>query len=190
VSRALLAALATCVLALAGCDADDAFHCLEDAQCGPAGVCEVNGSCSFEDDACDSGRRFGEFSPEGIAHVCVPPEDPADAEEPDVEPDVEPLSNEGPVSVCGQENSCDACMDCAVAEQGPCAADLGACGSNAECFLGMTCTSVCVDAGVCGNCCADLSPGAVDIVTVATECIVAECAQVCGQALLPTCTPS
>lgn len=48
-----------------------AFACDGDGSCGDGGRCESNGYCSFADDACASGRRFGEHAPSGIAGGCV-----------------------------------------------------------------------------------------------------------------------
>lgn len=51
------------------------FECQQDEGCvvaGIAGFCEDNGYCSFPDEDCDSGRRFGEKAPEELASVCVP----------------------------------------------------------------------------------------------------------------------
>jgi hypothetical protein len=55
-----------------------AFACLSDDQCsrdGEAGACQPNGYCSFPDDACASGQRFGELAGKGLAGMCVPPTD-------------------------------------------------------------------------------------------------------------------
>lgn len=51
-----------------------AFTCEDDTDCaggGDAGVCEASGACSFVDEACASGRRYGELSPDGLAGECV-----------------------------------------------------------------------------------------------------------------------
>lgn len=60
------------LLALAGCHR--VFPCDDDAQCrldGVPGTCEAVGHCSFPDEDCDSGRRFGEHAPRDMAGVCV-----------------------------------------------------------------------------------------------------------------------
>lgn len=59
----MLAALVAC--------GDTTFLC-EGGQCGANGQCEVDGWCSFADDECESGRRYGELSGDGLAGVCVP----------------------------------------------------------------------------------------------------------------------
>ena len=58
-----------------------AFTCTEDLQCtrgGTAGTCQPNGYCSFLDDSCPSGQRYGDSSG-GLGGVCVGDEPPADA---------------------------------------------------------------------------------------------------------------
>ncbi len=55
---------------LLGCGSGPTYVCSQDGQCGAQGLCESNGSCSFPDAACESGRRFGEFTPSG--DDCVP----------------------------------------------------------------------------------------------------------------------
>ncbi len=54
-----------------GCGGGGAFSCLEDVDCG-GGVCEPSGFCSFGDDACPSGQRYGGAAPVGLASRCVP----------------------------------------------------------------------------------------------------------------------
>lgn len=125
-------ALSLALLLLGACEEDDAFHCLEDAQCGVGGVCELNSSCSFEDSDCESGRRYGQLSPEGIANACVPIEDLAES----------PAQDE---SVCARESSsCDACVSCAL-EGGPCADSLWSCADFDVCVQNE-CASLCGDA--------------------------------------------
>lgn len=56
-----------------GCSSDR-FQCSEDTSCvveGIAGFCESNGYCSFPDEECDSGRRYGQMAPAEFAGVCV-----------------------------------------------------------------------------------------------------------------------
>jgi hypothetical protein len=76
-ARASFAALA--VLVAAGGCVGSAFVCEQDDACRDGdlvGVCEAQGSCSFPDDACTSGRRFGVHAPGAIAGQCVPVDDP------------------------------------------------------------------------------------------------------------------
>lgn len=47
------------------------FECQSDAQC-EGGHCERDGWCSFPDDACPSGRRYGGLAGDGLAGTCVP----------------------------------------------------------------------------------------------------------------------
>jgi len=62
-------------LLVAACSPADEFPCDADAQCldhGIAGVCQEPGWCSFPDDACPSGQRFGDHAGDGLARTCVP----------------------------------------------------------------------------------------------------------------------
>ena len=68
----LVAAVLGAVLA-PGCGAGT-FACQDDAQCkngGIAGTCEPTGGCSFPDDSCASGRRYGAHAPNGLSGFCV-----------------------------------------------------------------------------------------------------------------------
>lgn len=68
----MLGVLAACVLE--GCSGANQFSCQSDEACA-GGFCEAQGWCSFPDDACESGRRFGDHSGAGLAGVCVDPVD-------------------------------------------------------------------------------------------------------------------
>lgn len=71
--RALVAA--TVALA-AACQRDAFFVCSDDDDCGGVdGVCEIGGACSFPDDACASGRRYGQSSAPALAGRCTEIED-------------------------------------------------------------------------------------------------------------------
>ncbi len=62
------------LVVLAGCGVPDIFTCEANDQCvrgGVVGRCETGGICSFFDTTCSSGRRYGEFSPGGLAGECV-----------------------------------------------------------------------------------------------------------------------
>jgi hypothetical protein len=55
-----------------------AYSCLSNDQCsrdGEAGVCQPDGYCSFPDEACPSGQRYGEHAGKGLAGMCVSPAD-------------------------------------------------------------------------------------------------------------------
>jgi hypothetical protein len=63
-------------LVLAGCSpfGGGAFVCAADSECaggGSQGVCEPTGFCSFSDEECSSGRRYGEAAGGGLANTCV-----------------------------------------------------------------------------------------------------------------------
>ncbi len=50
------------------------FACNDDLECagsGAIGVCETVGACSFPDEACASGRRYGDAGPHDVAGTCV-----------------------------------------------------------------------------------------------------------------------
>jgi len=66
------------LMAFAGCCAcsPSAFACEDDSGCAGAqagGFCEPSGFCSFPDDGCPSGRRYGEYSGQGLGDLCVDP---------------------------------------------------------------------------------------------------------------------
>lgn len=48
------------------------FSCTESSQCGE-GICEETGRCSFDDDSCESGRRYGDHAGP-LSGSCVTPE--------------------------------------------------------------------------------------------------------------------
>ncbi|MEM6994925.1 MAG: hypothetical protein AAF721_30715, partial [Myxococcota bacterium] len=56
---------------LAGCPGADPFQCGSNEQCGVGGQCEDNGDCSFVDETCPSGRRWGQLAGDGNAGQCV-----------------------------------------------------------------------------------------------------------------------
>ncbi len=71
--RWVRAVLCACALAAGACKATT-FTCEDEAQCkdgAAVGVCQPNGFCSFPDDACGSGQRFGAHSGE-LSGRCVP----------------------------------------------------------------------------------------------------------------------
>ncbi|MEZ4452681.1 MAG: hypothetical protein R3B09_24690 [Nannocystaceae bacterium] len=47
-----------------GCVTTTSYACEGDAQCvqGAQGVCEGSGFCSFPDDGCLTGKRYGEYA--------------------------------------------------------------------------------------------------------------------------------
>lgn len=54
------------------------FTCEDDAACrfgASAGVCQGDGYCSFPDDTCPSGQRYGEHAGDGKEHDCVAADD-------------------------------------------------------------------------------------------------------------------
>src|SRR3990170_8574893 len=69
-------ALAALAWMVQGCIAAPAFHCGQDAECqagGRAGRCEpLAGVCSFADESCASGWRYGAYAGEPSG-TCVAP---------------------------------------------------------------------------------------------------------------------
>jgi hypothetical protein len=62
------------IAVLAGCFGRPTYECSEAAQCvvgGVMGVCEPDGLCSYFDDGCPSGRRYGPYAGDE-AEACVP----------------------------------------------------------------------------------------------------------------------
>lgn len=63
-----------CFLLGSGCQRD-AFFCDTPEDCTSedgGGACESTGYCSFPDPECDTGRRYGDLAPSGLAGTCVP----------------------------------------------------------------------------------------------------------------------
>ena len=63
-----------CLAAVPACTTPSIFACSDSTQCaaeGAAGRCEATGFCSFPDDDCESGHRYGEFSGP-LSETCVP----------------------------------------------------------------------------------------------------------------------
>lgn len=74
----IAAGVAVGLAACWACGGTGAFQCTEDAQCSDgtaSGTCEASGYCSFVDDACPSGQRYGGLAPAGLARMCVSPTD-------------------------------------------------------------------------------------------------------------------
>jgi hypothetical protein len=70
------AALLSALVAAIGCKPvlPGSYHCATSSQCtrsGAQGVCEPSGACSFPDASCASGRRYGQYGPDGLASACV-----------------------------------------------------------------------------------------------------------------------
>lgn len=70
--RALLLGAALAVVV--ACQGGTYFTCKDDDGCaaqGGVGTCQPTGACSFPDDACASGQRYGDASEPGLAGQCV-----------------------------------------------------------------------------------------------------------------------
>jgi hypothetical protein len=69
--RSLVTALALLPL---GCTTEEVFVCASDESCidgGEGGRCEPTGWCSFLDESCDSGRRYGMLAGQRLSGACV-----------------------------------------------------------------------------------------------------------------------
>lgn len=61
------------VAAISGCGTD-VFTCAQDGEChsgSAAGTCQASGYCSFPDDGCPSGQRYGDLAGAGLDGSCV-----------------------------------------------------------------------------------------------------------------------
>lgn len=66
-----------CAALGAGCGGDTIFQCQNDDQCvssGVTGMCQPNGYCSFVDTGCETGFRYADSAPPGLAGQCVEPQ--------------------------------------------------------------------------------------------------------------------
>lgn len=71
--RFVVCGFSVVMLATTGCRTE-AFSCQTDDGCRLEtlqGFCEPSGYCSFPDEDCDSGWRYGENGPSAIAGECV-----------------------------------------------------------------------------------------------------------------------
>ena len=81
------------------------FRCLDDQGCDgttPGGRCEAAGYCSFPDDGCSSGRRYGNWAAEGFAGACV---DDADSGSMGSSPTTSTTAQPGPTSDTARDGS-------------------------------------------------------------------------------------
>lgn len=74
------------LLASLACGGSGTFVCVSDGQCvvgGAEGICQPSGGCSFPDEACPSGQRYGDLVEGALAGTCVPIEDGTGSVDPD-----------------------------------------------------------------------------------------------------------
>jgi hypothetical protein len=72
--RATFMILLALAASIGGCAGTEAFTCADDEACagvGPGARCEANGWCSYEDETCDGGRRYGDLAGDGLGGVCL-----------------------------------------------------------------------------------------------------------------------
>lgn len=131
-----LASLVTLVAAaLGGCLTATSYTCEADAQCvqsGLQGACEAGGRCSFPDEACPSGKRYGEYAGGGLGGACV---DGETASETASSGESETATTGGcvdPGGACTADEGC--CGPCTRCDQGICVVDVGAQGPCDPCF--------------------------------------------------------
>lgn len=58
-----------------GCNAAQSYACTDASMCivgQLAGSCQATGYCSFPDQTCESGQRYGEYAGAGLSNDCVP----------------------------------------------------------------------------------------------------------------------
>lgn len=68
------------ILANTSCVGSDPFECTINSQCNgeaEGALCQPTGFCSFPDDSCDSGQRYGDLAGEAFANECVDVDDPS-----------------------------------------------------------------------------------------------------------------
>jgi hypothetical protein len=153
VSGRALAALLVGLAGAAGCrQVPDAFRCEAPTDCvdvdGLAGTCEPDGACSFPDEACPSGRRYGEHGEAELAGGCVAGCPLAcDACEDDV-----CVFRCGDDGACAERVVCPPGLPCRVVCDGP-----GACAGGVECLEATACAvdcfadDACLGAIACGE---------------------------------------
>ncbi|MEM6993889.1 MAG: hypothetical protein AAF721_25475 [Myxococcota bacterium] len=140
--RAAIGVIAAVVLGtVSGCPRFEIFACTDSSQCvlnGLAGRCESSGYCSFPDPDCDSGSRYSEHAPSGLAHQCV-----------DFDPVAGTGGGETGGSVGGGSGDSDGSADADESEGTPACVDLDGDGAG-------------VGPGCEGSDCDDDNPNAVD----------------------------
>jgi hypothetical protein len=80
VPRLAPVALTLSIVVEVSCLARSVFTCATDDECRTdheEGICQDDGFCSFPDDECESGQRYGAHAGEGKGSTCVPLEDAA-----------------------------------------------------------------------------------------------------------------
>lgn len=72
------------LMANSACFESDPFQCTIDAQCtgdADGALCQQTGFCSFPDDTCPSGQRYGGLAGDGLANECVELDEPGSSTE-------------------------------------------------------------------------------------------------------------
>lgn len=119
-----------------GCVTTDHYTCQSDQQCvqGPLqGACEAGDHCSFPDEGCASGKRYGEYAGGGLAGSCV------DGDSATASDGTSDGTTDGTTDGCvPQGGACSAdeacCGPCTRCAEGLCVVDVGAQGPCEPCF--------------------------------------------------------
>jgi hypothetical protein len=96
---ARVAAVAVACAGASACTETNVFTCMQDGQCGAEGsVCQADGWCSFVDEACPSGFRYGEHAGDGLGGACVPGADGSTGMDGSGGPGTMPVLDDGPLT--------------------------------------------------------------------------------------------
>ena len=157
------------VLLMSACVQASDFQCVDSAQCvksGIQGACEASGACSFPDEDCPSGRRFGELSSTGLAGQCVPGDTSVGTEASSSSTSATGGTDTGPSSSTddatlptNSESSAESTLDPTAASSGTDGDETGAssCGGLSEpCCRGACDDGLLCDEDICTPCSLDI----------------------------------
>jgi hypothetical protein len=158
ITTARVTALVFALSSLLACAPTRAFPCSADEQCvdGAArGICEAEGYCSFPDDTCPSGRRFGAFASEALAGACVDG-DPTTTTTAttDATTSAACVAQGG---LCGDTSEC--CGPCAACEGGTCQPAAAGAPCDADCTSVVWGEQITGDAVTCYRMAEGTAPG-------------------------------
>lgn len=144
---ATIAALLTLVVGFGmGCQ-PATFLCASDADCDN-GTCESSGYCSFKDEVCPSGRRYGEAAGDGLGNRCVPEAEETDDSGASVGDDA-PTSSGGPASSSVSSESGDSAPEPPETTEGSSSSSASTSGSDGS--RDDESTGVATSSAECGN---------------------------------------
>ena len=134
-------------------------QCTEGYQC-EAGLCVAGGATSVTSGPGSTGPQPTSTDPTASTSTTADSGDPssatmstetADGDTTTEDSNSNSNSNTGS-SACADERDCEACLACAIADDGPCAAEHTACQGNEQCTGLETCASNCATFGEGGQC--------------------------------------